>query len=321
MPNGEIWVYGEVQHGAPTSSTLEMVTKASELGTTTVVFLGEGAEQAAAAAGEYGASRALVDPNPTYSRHLTLPAVDALSALIQQHQPRLVMFSISYDSRDVASAVAARLGVGVLNNATDIQPSGDGYRVFTPWGTTTVATCEITTPVQFVLVRPKAFTAEQRGGGCSVERFEGELSGAASRVRITDTVEEASEGPSLADAALVVSGGRGLGKAENFSMVEELASLLGGAVGATRAVVDAGWRPYGEQVGQTGVTVKPSVYIACGISGAVQHLAGMKGSKYIIAINRDPEAPIFRNADLGVVGDVAQVLPRLNEEIRRRKGR
>ena len=320
MADGAVWVYGESREGQPTPLTLELVSRAAELGEATVVFLGQGAEGAAEVAAQYGAARALVDPSAVYDRYLALAAVDALAALVRERQPRLLLFATTYDSRDVASRLAARLEIGLVNNATGVEPSGDGYQVSTTWGSSTVAVCEITTPTQLVLVRPKAFAANRSGGACQVERFAGQLGQAATAVQIVETVEEAAQGPSLADARVVVSGGRGLGGPENFALVEELAGLLGGAVGATRAVVDAGWRPYAEQVGQTGLTVKPDVYIACGISGAVQHLAGMRTAKTIIAINRDPDAPIFRAADLGIVGDATKILPQLIEEVRRRKG-
>lgn len=322
MADGGIWVYGELRDGAPAPVTLEMVSKASTLGQTTALFLGQGAEQAATIAGRYGATRALIDPNPVYDEHLALPAVDALHALVTERRPQLVLFATTYDSRDVASRLAARLDAGIVSNATDVQASADGFRIITPWGGNAVAVCELTGHgTKLALTRPKAFAATETGGTCEVERFEGRLSESATAVRIADTVEEAAQGPSLADAGVVVAGGRGLGKPENFDKVEELAALLGGAVGATRAVVDAGWRPYGEQIGQTGLTVKPGVYIACGISGAVQHLTGMKSAKTIIAINRDRDAPIFRGADLGIVGDVNRVLPQLIQEIKSRQGR
>jgi len=321
MAENAVWVYGESRDGEPTAVTLELVSKAAELGDATVVFLGAGAEAAAEIAGRYGAAHALVDPNPSYDEHLALGAVDALHALVTERAPSLLLFGATYDSRDVASRLAARLDCGVVCNCTDVQREGEGYKMLTPWGGDAVAVCELhCAGVKLVLARAKAFAARESGGECRIERFEAQLGASARAVRIVDAVEEAAQGPSLSDAAVVVAGGRGLGKPESFDKVEELAALLGGAVGATRAVVDAGWRPFGEQIGQTGVTVKPSVYIACGISGAVQHLSGMKGSRTIIAINRDPDAPIFRSADLGVVGDVNTVLADLLAEIRTRRG-
>jgi electron transfer flavoprotein alpha subunit len=316
-----IWVYGEMYHGRPAPVALELISKASELGTATAILMGADAEAAAGVAGEYGAAHALVDPRPLYDDHLALPAVDALAALVQERQPALLLFATTYDSRDIASRLAARLDIGLVANVTGIEANGESFRLLTPWGTNTIAACEVTSPgTKIVLARPKAFTASQSGGTAQIEQFTAQVGDTSNAVQVTDRVEETTQGPLLTDSKVVVSGGRGMVNPDNFVLIEELADLLGGAVGATRAVVDAGWRPYGQQVGQTGVTVKPDVYIACGISGAIQHLAGMKSARTIIAVNKDPDAPIFKSADLGVVGDTLKVIPQLIAEVKKRRG-
>ncbi len=312
-----IWVYCEIYGGRPAPVALELLAKAAELGEATAILLGRDAADAASVAGEYGAAHALVDARADYDEHLAPAAVETLAALVRERQPALLLFATTYDSRDVASRLAARLDTGVVTNATGIEANGERFRILTPWGASTIAACELTTAgTQIVLVRPKAFTAAQSGGSCAVEEISGAID-AATAIRVVETVEETTQGPLLSDSKIVVSGGRGLGNADNFALIEELAAALGGAVGASRAVVDAGWRPYGEQVGQTGVTVKPDVYIACGISGAIQHLAGMKSSRTIIAINKDPDAPIFKSADLGIVGDALKILPQLIGEVKK----
>ncbi len=307
-----IWVYSEIYDGRPAPVALELLTKAAELGEATAILLGRDAAGAASVAGEYGASHAIVDARAEYDEHLSPAAVDTLAALVQERQPALLLFATSYDSRDVASRLAARLDRGVVTNATGIEAIGDGFRMLTPWGASTVAVCELTTPgTQIVLVRPKAFTAVNSGGTCAIEEITGQIEAASMAIRVTETVEESTQGPLLSDSKIVVSGGRGLGNADNFALIEELAAALGAAVGASRAVVDAGWRPHHEQVGQTGRTVAPRLYLAVGISGAVQHLVGMQGADYIVAINRDPDAPIFKIASFGIVGDLFEVVPAL----------
>ena len=316
-----MWVLVEVENGQPARSSLEVLGKAASLGRAEAIVLGSQAAEVASTLGEYGAEKVYVHADAAYDTYLTLPAVDTLSDLLKQHQPALLMLATTYDLRDIAARLNVRNNMGLITDATDLQFEGDTLKVTVPWGGETLVTA--TLPQQgtgIVLTRPKAFAIERHEGKTAeVETLQASLTSASQTIKILERVEVESEGPSLEDASIIVSGGRGLGKAENFHLVEELAAALGGAAGATRAIVDAGWLPYSYQIGQTGKTVKPTLYIACGISGAIQHLAGMKGSKYIVAINRDEHAPIFSVADLGIIGDALTILPQLTSEVKKRK--
>jgi electron transfer flavoprotein alpha subunit len=316
-----IWVLVELENGQPARSSLEVLGKAAQLGRAEAIVLGSNAAEVAPTLGEYGAEKVYAHADAVYDTYLTLPAVDTLSELLKQHQPALLMLATTYDLRDIAARLNVRNNMGLITDATDVQFDGDTLLVTVPWGGENVVSA--TFPEQgtgIVLTRPKAFGLErQEGKSAEIEMLSPALRAESQQMKILDRVEVQSEGPSLEDASVIVSGGRGLGKPENFRLVEELATALGGAAGATRAIVDAGWLPYSYQVGQTGKTVKPTLYIACGISGAIQHLAGMKGSKYIVAINKDEHAPIFSVADLGVVGDTLTILPQLTAEVKRRK--
>jgi electron transfer flavoprotein alpha subunit len=320
MAVDRIWVFAEEMGGAPAPIALELLTKARSLAAdVAAVYLGTGNVASFTALGEHGAATVY---------HLqgageTLPAAAAaaaLAGLVAEHSPDLVMFGLTYTDRDVAGRLSARLGLPVLSNAIDVL-ADDGIRAVNEilGGTRLVETAwEAGTPA-LVIFRPKSFAAEPAGGASpAVVAVDLPDAGAAGSARIVEQHEEAATGPQLADAAVIVAGGRGMGAADDFAVLDRLAGLLGGAVGATRAVVDAGWVPYAMQVGQTGKTVKPGLYLACGISGAMQHLVGMKDSGTIIAVNKDPEAPIFGVADLGIVGDVHKVLPKLVEALEAR---
>lgn len=310
----KVWVFVEEVDGAPSVLSLELLTKARELGEVTALYLGAGSEEAFASVGDHGAANVLhMDAG---DRLPSAPVAAALAKRAGADSPDLILFGQSYTDRDVAGRLAARLGVGVLSNASDIRLA-DGaietdHEIF---GGSQIATAVAEHGPFIVAVRPKSFAAEPAGGDSpSVEAIELPETG-SSEAKVVESHAEEREGPQLGDAAVVVSGGRGLGSAEAYELIEKVAKPLGAATGATRAIVDAGWVPYAKQVGQTGKTVKPDVYIAAGISGAMQHLVGMKDSGTIIAINKDPDAPIFGVADLGVVGDVHNVLPKLIEAL------
>lgn len=313
----DIWVFVEQVNDAPSALGLELLAKAREMGDVTALFLGKGSDQVFATLGDHGADSVVhIDAG---DRLPSGPTAAALAEKIASDAPDLMIFGQAYNDRDVAGRLAARLGVGVLSNATDVRLTDSGvetdHEVF---GGAQIATAEATRRPFIVLVRPKSFVAESAGGSAPDVTTLDLPDAGTSDANVTASHVEEREGPQLGEAAVIVSGGRGLGSAEAYAMVEGVAKQLGAASGATRAIVDAGWVPYAKQVGQTGKTVKPDVYIACGISGAMQHLVGMKDSGTIIAINKDPDAPIFSVADLGVVGDVHQVLPKLVEALQTR---
>lgn len=313
----QVWVLVEETDDAPSTIGLELLTKARDLGDVTAIYVGSGGDAAFTTLGEHGASTVLhADAG---DRLPSGPLAAALSERVATEKPDLILLGQAYTDRDVAGRLAARLGVGVLSNASDVRLTEDGvetdHEIF---GGTQVATASMSGAPHIVLARPKAFTAEPNGGSIpSVTVLDLPDTGVI-EAKVTASHVEEREGPQLGDAAVVVSGGRGLGSAEAYQLVEKLAKPLSAATGATRAIVDAGWVPYAKQVGQTGKTVKPAIYIAVGISGAMQHLVGMKDAGTIIAINKDPDAPIFSVADLGVVGDVHKVLPQLIEALEAR---
>lgn len=321
----DVWIFTtDDGHGQPTSLGLELAAKARQIGDVTAVFVGSVAEAAAATLGEHGVTHVLhIDPADSLA---SAPVAHALAARIEQgtpdlNVPDLILFGQAYDDRDVAGRLAARLGRSILSNAVDVSLNDDVEAKHEIFGGTQVATSVLSgAKPHLVIVRPKSFTAEPVGGApADVERVDTPDVGRAAAT-ITASHVEQREGPQLENAAVIVTGGRGLGSEENYALIESVAKPLKAATGATRAIVDAGWVPYAKQVGQTGKTVKPDVYIAAGVSGAMQHLVGMKDSKTIIAINKDPDAPIFGVADLGVVGDVHNVLPKLAEELDKRRG-
>ena len=316
----KILVYAEQSGGKPAAIALEILTKARELGDAEAVTLGAGAESAAAVLGKHGARTVYVNEDGAFDEYVAEPQTDAVEALVQKASPDLLLFGFTPDSREVAGRLAARLDVGLISNAQDVQAVGGGFSAKVPYfGGARVATMQALNSPAVVLLRPKSFEASEAGGESRIEKLEAAVGEGSKRARIADRVQEAGEKVKLEEARIVISGGRGMGGPENFPLLEQLAAALGAAVGASRAVVDAGWVPYAMQVGQTGKTVAPSVYIACGISGAMQNTVGMKSAKVIIAINKDAEAPIMKIADLGVVGDALKIVPKLTEAVKAKK--
>ncbi len=317
-----IWVYAEVVEGAITPTTLELLTKAADVGTAAAILLGSAPADAVETLAAYGAQKVYRSDDPLFDDFLTLPAIETVAQLIESHQPSAMLFASSYAGRDLASGLCARFDCGAISDVGDFRLHDGSVEATIPalGGSYLATTTLVNQGPRLLIVRPKSFEPRRIGGSATVEPVNVPSDGAVRRVRVLDRVTVPVEGPQLEGARNIVAGGRGLKTAEGFHMLHELADLIGGAVGATRAVVDAAWVPYSMQVGQTGKTVKPDVYIACGISGAIQHLAGMKTSKSIIAVNIDPEAPIFKVADLGVVGKVEEVIPQLIAEIKKRKG-
>lgn len=318
-----IFVLAEINEGKLHKVGLELISKARTVGDVTAIVLGAGASATAATLGQYGASKVLFSDDKAFEEFLAEPIAEVLGALVEQHQPDLLMIGSTYRGRDVAARINARLECGVITDANDISLEGGQLKVTVPWHSATVLV-DVTSPTagtKLVLAKPKSFAAEPAASAVTpaTEQISIAIPESAKRARILETVIQASEGPSLEDATVIISGGRGLKDPKNFELLTALAGQIGAAVGATRAVVDSGWVPYTMQVGQTGKTVKPGVYIAVGISGAIQHLVGMKNSKAIIAINTDEDAPIFKFADLGVVGNALQIIPALTEEIKKRK--
>jgi electron transfer flavoprotein alpha subunit len=314
-------VFLEDHEGKLQKDSLGVLSKAASLdGDVEAVLLGSEVEGLAAKAGRYGAKRVHVMEDVLLARPLPQPRVDALETLVREGEFDTVLFAATVLSADIAAALAARLDAGLNWDLTDVvledgklvgkRPAlGDSVYVDVGWSSAP----------RLALIRSGTFEPEERGGEAEVEKFESRLNDFSLAAEMVEQAHEESEGPSIEDADVIVAGGRGLGSPENFALVEDLAKALGGAVAATRAVVDAGWYPYAAQVGQTGKTVSPKLYIACGISGAIQHKVGMQSSGVIVAINKDPNAPIFEYADFGVVGDLHEIIPKLTELVRARK--
>jgi electron transfer flavoprotein alpha subunit len=306
----------ELQKGS-----LGVLSKAASLGgDVAAALLGSDVEPLASEAGKFGAARVFVADDRALEAPLPQPRVDVLAHLVREHSFDTVLFASSVLSADVAAGLAARLDAGLNWDLTDLA-SEDGRLVGKrpALGDSVYVDVGWRSEPRIALVRSGTFDPVASGGQAEIVSAAVALEDFSTQARMVEQAHEESEGPSIEDADVIVAGGRGLGGPESFALVEALAKALGGAVAATRAVVDAGWYPYATQVGQTGKTVAPKLYVACGISGAIQHKVGMQGSGVVVAINKDPNAPIFEYCDLGVVGDLHEIVPKLTELVQARK--
>jgi len=315
-----VLVLVEHEEGSPKKVTYEMLAKARELGEPAAVLVGQGAEGATDALGAHGAATVYAATGEGWTNLLALPVADALEAAIERAQPAAVLVASSPTGKDVAARLGARTGWGVLADVVDVDADLVATQVV--FGGATVVQSRVRTGTPVLVVKPNSFPAAEQGGGTpEVVDLGTRATAGTADGRVTGrVVSERGGRPDVAEAEIIVSGGRGLQDPSNFALVEALADALGAAVGASRAAVDAGWYPHQHQVGQTGKTVSPQLYVAVGISGAIQHRAGMQTSKTIVAVNKDADAPIFAISDFGVVGDLFKVVPRLTDEVARRKG-
>jgi electron transfer flavoprotein alpha subunit len=314
-------VFLEHHEGELLKPALGVLSKAAEVGGDVAgVVLGSGVRDIAPTAGAYGAAKVYVADKPELEKPLPQPRVDALAALVREKGIDTVLFAASVLSADLAAGLSARLNAGLNWDLTDLAQDNDGLIGKRPaLGDSVYVDVGWSAEPRLALIRAGTFEPKETGGDAEVEDFDVEFEDFSLQATMLEQAHAESEGPSIEDADVIVAGGRGLGSPDNFKLVEELAQALGGAVAATRAVVDAGWYPYATQVGQTGKTVSPKLYVACGISGAIQHKVGMQSSGVIVAINKDPNAPIFEFCDLGVVGDLHEIVPKLTELVRQRR--
>ena len=315
----EVLVLVEHFEGTPKKVTLELLTLARTIGEPSAVYVGAGYDTAKATLAEYGAQKVYIADDAELDSYIIAPKAEVLAQIVGSASPAAVLIPSSPEGKEIAARLAVKLDSGVITDAVGLSSDLVADQSIFGGGYTVKSKVSKGTPV--ITVRPNSTPPEPSPASPSEERVSVTLSDNAKKAKVLDRVSEKKGGrPELTEAAIVVSGGRGLGSGEHFALIEKFADSLGAAVGASRAATDAGWYPHQNQVGQTGKTVSPQLYIAVGISGAIQHRAGMQTSKTIVAINKDPEAPIFELVDFGVVGDLFDVVPQVTEQIESRKG-
>ena len=316
----EVLVVVEHSGGAVKKVTLELLTLARGLGEPAAVVLGEpGTAQALSAKlGEYGATKVYAAEHPDLTGYLVAPKATVLAGLVTSTSPAAVLLPSSQEGKEIAARLAVKLDNGLLTDVVDLAADGTATQVV--FAGATIVKSKVTRGLPLVTLRPNSLTPSPAPATPQVSTVDVAVSEKDKLTTVVNrVVEQKGSRPELTEASVVIAGGRGVGSADNFKLVEELADLLGGAVGASRAATDSGFYPHQFQVGQTGKTVSPQLYVALGISGAIQHRAGMQTSKTIVAVNKDPEAPIFELADFGVVGDLNTVVPAATEQITARK--
>ncbi len=321
-----ILVFAEHRNKAFKKASFEAISAARSLaqqsgGKVIGLAVGSGIEATAKELGAYGAEKILVVDDPQLERHSNTAYAKAIAEVATGQGVQVVLLAATQMGKDLAPRVAAKLGAGLASDCIALTLEGSEVVATRPvYAGKALADVKVTTPTKVFTLRPNVFTAVEAAGGSDVEKVSvafapGDFGSSVKEVKVS------TGRPDVTEADIIVSGGRGIKGPEHFTLIEGLADALGAAVGASRAVVDAGWRPHDEQVGQTGKTVAPTLYIACGISGAVQHLAGMSSSKYIVAINKDKDAPIFQVADYGIVGDLFEILPELTAQVKSATGK
>jgi electron transfer flavoprotein alpha subunit len=315
----EVLVLVEHVDGTPKKVTLELLTLGRSLGEPAAVYIGAGYDTAKSALAEYGAQKVYVAADPELDGYVVAPKAELLAQIVAAASPAAVLIASSPEGKEIAARLAVKTDSGLITDAVGVT---EGYVADQSiFGGSYTVTSQVSRGTPIITVRPNSTAPEPAPAQPAEESMSVSLSDAAKKAKVLERVSEKKGGrPELTEASIVVSGGRGLGGGENFAIIERLADALGAAVGASRAATDAGWYPHQNQVGQTGKTVSPQLYVAVGISGAIQHRAGMQTSKTIVAINKDSEAPIFDLVDFGVVGDLFDVVPQLTDEVEKRKG-
>lgn len=321
--SNEVLVVAEIRDGTPKKVSFEMIGEgkriAEELGgAVAAIVVGEGVADTAEPLAHYGADTVYLAQDPGLAHYTAESYTSVLASLVTETDPALVLMGATTQGKDLAPRLAARLGVGLASDCTGFEVRDGELFITRPiYAGKAIATVQESTRPQLATVRPNIFAPPEPDTTLAASVQEIAADPGDLRAKVIEVIREAGERIELTEADIVVSGGRGLKDPENFVLIEELAEVLGAAVGASRAVVDAGWKDHGYQVGQTGKVVTPTLYIACGISGAIQHLAGMKTSKCIMAVNKDPDAPIFKVADYGIVADLFKAIPVLTEEFKK----